>query len=52
MCKLDLTNAYLSICMPRPWRRIFCLDTDASRWRYTRLPFGWKYSPAICQHLA
>ena len=20
-------------------------------WRYTRLPFGWKYSPAVCQRL-
>ena len=51
MCKLDLTNAYWSIRMPRLWGRIFCLGTGTSRWRYTCLPFGWKCSPAICQRL-
>ena len=51
MCKLDLTNAYCSIILPRRWRRTFVVQAGQRRWRFTRLPFGWKYSAAICQRL-
>ena len=51
MCKLDLTNAYWSIILPRRWRRTFVVQAGQRRWRFTRLPFGWKYSPAICHRL-
>ena len=51
MCKFDLANAYGSIRLPQHWRRVFVIRAGAKRWRFTRLPLGWKYSPAICQHL-
>ena len=51
MCKLDLTNAYWSIIFPRRWRRTFVVQTGQRRWRFRRLPFGCKYSAAICQRL-
>ena len=51
MCKLDLTNAYWSIKLPRRWRRTFVVRAGQRCWRFTRLPFGWKYSPAIYQRL-
>ena len=51
MAKLDLTNAYWSIRLPGAWRRVFVVRVHGRGWRYTRLPFGWKYSPAVCQHL-
>ena len=52
MCKLDLTNAYWSILLPRRWRRTFVVQTGERRWHFTRLPFGYKYSPTICRRLA
>ena len=45
LAKLGLQNAYWSIRLPPLWRRI------GRRFRYARLPFGWSYSPAICQRL-
>ena len=51
MCKLDLTNAYWSIKLPRRRRRTFVVRAGQRRWRFTCLPFGWKYAPAICQRL-
>ena len=51
MAKIDLTNAYWSIKLPRRWRRTFVVQSGTGRWRFTRLPFGWKYSPCICQEL-
>ena len=51
MCKLDLTNAYWSIKLPKRWRRTFVVREGQLRWPFTRLPFGWKYSPAVCQRL-
>ena len=49
MCKLDLSNAYWSIRLPRPWRCTFVIAAGRRRWRYTSLPFGWKYSAVIRQ---
>ena len=52
MAKLDLQNAFWSVVLPRGWRRVFVLQTaDGRSYRYTRLPFGWRYSPLICQSL-
>ena len=48
MEKLDLTNAYWSIRLPGKWRRVFVVRAGEQGWHYTRLPFGWKYSPAVC----
>ena len=51
MAKLDLIDTYWSIHLPGKWRHVFIVRAGAHGWRYTRLPFGWKYSPAICQRL-
>ena len=51
MAKLDLTNAYWSIRLPGAWRRVFVVRVHGKGWRYTRLPFGWKYSPEVCHRL-
>ena len=37
--------------MPRRWRWVFVVRVDRVAYRVTRLPFGWKFSPAICQPL-
>ena len=52
LAKLDLKNAYWSIRLPPLWRRIFVVEGGSGRkFRYDRLPFGWSYSPAVCQRL-
>ena len=52
LAKLDIQNAFWSIKLPRLWRRIFVLrSADGRAYRYTRLPFGWRYSPLVCQTL-
>ena len=52
LAKLDLQNAYWSIHLPVAWRRVFVVQGGSGRkFRYSRLPFGWSYSPAICQRL-
>ena len=51
LAKIDPTNAYWSIKMPRRWRRLFVLRVNGRAYRIARLPFGWKFSPSICQQL-
>ena len=52
LANLDLQNAYWSIRLP-PCGAGCLLSRGGSgrRFRYARLPFGWSYSPAICQRL-
>ena len=51
LCVPAPCDAYWSIILPGWWRRTFVVQAGQRRWRFTRLPFGWKYSPAICQRL-
>ena len=52
LAKLDLQNAYWSIRVPPAWRSVFVVGgRSGRRFRYARLPFGWAYSPVICQKL-
>ena len=51
LCKIDLTSCYWSIRLPRSWHRVFVVEVSGRRYKYTRLPFGWKHSPALCQTL-
>ena len=52
LAKLDLQNAYWSIRLPTAWRSVFVVGGPSGRrFRYARLPFGWAYSPVICQKL-
>mmetsp|Transcript_64205 Transcript_64205/g.106178 ORF Transcript_64205/g.106178 Transcript_64205/m.106178 type:complete len:130 (-) Transcript_64205:1100-1489(-) len=51
MCKIDLQNCYCSISLPRSWRRVFVVEVHGLRYKFTRLPFDWRHSRAICQTL-
>ena len=51
LCKIDLQNRYWSIRLPCSWHRVFVVQAGRRRYKYTRLPFGWRYSPSICQTL-
>ena len=51
LCKIHLQNCYWSIKLPRSWHRVFVVQAGQHRYKYTRLPFGWRYSPSICQTL-
>ena len=50
---IDLKNAFWSFVLPEPARTVFRLRAGHSG-RVVglgRLPFGWKYSPFICQQM-
>ena len=52
MAKLDLQNAFWSIKLPPWWWKQFVVRANGgSQYRYSRLPFGWAYSLAICHTL-
>ena len=48
---IDLKNALWSFCLPPEARRIFRFRPapGAPPKALSRLPFGWKYSPYLCQ---
>ena len=48
---IDLKNAFWSFCLPPEARRIFRFRPapGAPPVALSRLPFGWKYSPYLCQ---
>ena len=49
--KIDLSNCFWSIRMPYCWCRVFRVNTPQGCFRWFTLPFGWKYSPVLCQRL-
>ena len=51
MIKFDVSNCYWSILMPKRWRDIFQVLVSGQSYAWSSLPFGWKYSPVICQRL-
>ena len=51
LCKIDLQNCYWSIKLPRSWHKVSVVQAGRHRYKYTRLPFGWRYSPSICPTL-
>ena len=48
-----MTSFPLNLCvnMPREWRDIFCVSVQGQALKWSTLPFGWKYSPVLCQRL-
>ena len=48
---IDLKNAFWSFCLPQGARQIFRFRPapGAPPVALSRLPFGWKYSPYLCQ---
>ena len=51
MIKFDVSNCYWSILMPKRWRDIFRVSVSGQSYAWSSVPFGWKYSPVICQRL-
>ena len=51
MIKFDVSNCYWSILMPKCWRDILHVSASGQSHAWSSLPFGWKYSPMICQRL-
>ena len=49
--KFDVSNCYWSILMPKRSRHIFQVSVSGKSYAWSSLPFGWKYSPVICQRL-
>ena len=51
MIKFDVSNCYWSILMPKRWRDIFQVSVSGQSYAWSSLPFGYKYSPVMCQRL-
>ena len=51
MIKFDVSNCYWSILMPKRCRDNFQVSVSGQNHACLLCPFGWKYSPVICQHL-
>ena len=51
MAKLDPSNCYWSLRLPRSWVGEFSVCVGDVRYVWQSLPFGWKYSPLLCQKL-
>ena len=52
MCHIDLSNCFWSLQLPREfWRAFRVSDGDGGVLAFRCLPFGWKYSPPLCQRV-
>ena len=50
-CHIDLTNAFWSLSLPEPYKNSFRVRIDGKSYAFSCLPFGWRCSPATCQHV-
>ena len=48
---VDLSNDFWSFLLPEGVRGMFRFRFGGRLWDMERLPFGWKYSPVLCQEL-
>ena len=48
-CHVDLTNAFWSLRLPAHLRGAFRVQIDGNVYGFNCLPFGWQYSPIMCQ---
>ena len=48
---IDVTNCYWSILLPEGKSHLFCVGGEECMWVFKMLPFGWSYSPLLCQRL-
>ena len=51
MAKLDLSNCFWSLQLRKSWVGEFGLCVVDAQYDWQSLPFGWKYSPLVCQKL-
>ena len=48
---IDLTNAFWSLTLPEPYKNSFRVRIDGPSYAFSCLPFGWRFSPVICQYV-
>ena len=51
MAKLDLSNCFWSVRLPQQWVGDFSVCVGHAQYVWQSSPFGWKYSPLLCQKL-
>ena len=50
MCHIDLSNCFWSLRLPEAfWGAFRISDGEGGVLSFRCLPFGWKYSPILCQ---
>ena len=50
-CHIDLTNAFRSLILPEALQGSFRVQIDGQTYGFSCLPFGWQFSPLICQYV-
>ena len=48
-CHVDLKNAFWSLRLPDEIKQTFRVNIDGDTFAFNCLPFGWQFSPALCQ---
>jgi len=47
--RIDLTDAFFRIQIPKLWRYVTGYESDGTRYQFTKMPFGLKTAPAVFQ---
>ena len=50
-CHIDISNCFWSLILPPRYRQFFRIPVDDTVYAFKALPFGWAYSPIICQEV-
>ena len=50
-CHIDVTNAFWSFILPEAVQGCFRVQIDGQTYGFSCLPFGWQFSPLICQYV-
>ena len=50
-CHVDISNCFRSLILPSQYRQSFRIRVDDTVYAFKALPFGWAYSPVICQEV-
>ena len=49
--KIDVTNCYWSSLLPEGKQHFSRVEGENCMWVFRTLPFGWSYSPLLCQRI-
>ena len=49
--KLDVSSCFWSVRLPQQWVGVFSVNVGDTQYVWNSLPFGWTYSPQLCQKL-